>query len=486
MKLKRYSFKISQIFILFILSLPTFASTRTLKSFGARGNGLVDDSDAIIRALNYCENGIEINGEGMVYLFQKPIKATIEKLRLINCKFILGKVYSKQGNFNLNCNDVFLSDISVDGGRGTFVDDIEKWKVFSSENNVESICPERPDFFFVNSMNKFAKVEIRNFKVTDLNAFSAITIYTLGIVKMHNLTFSNLCYKTFHIYHSIDDGKTSGGETIVDSAFAKNIGVLPVELYVDGKYYLRSNIKMMPQGSFNFIVSFGNYTASNLKVENYGSTAVTADRNENFVADKISITNSTNLAFSNNPSGAMWLENCKNATIKSIKINIRGRDKRDLNFDSSAMHIFSINGKVTIDTLSIESGDHVCLNKGLRVSIAGKSEISINNLNISGNFKYAGAHFAILDRLVLSTINIGQLNLSSPSMSFYGMKNINIANLNGKSGKEIVSFALPATNDNNELYKIRTTNLKSIIIDKNVKNINVMGNGVKPLHKVAN
>ncbi len=476
--------KIMLPFILLISAIPAFASIRSLKSFGAKGDGITDDSEAILKALLFCQNGIEINGEDLTYLVEKPIKASVKQLRLINCKFIAGKSYSRQGNFNLICNDISLQSISVDGGRGTYVTDIERWKVFSTENKIKSICPDRPDYFHFYAMDKAATIEIKNFNVKNLNALSALTIYTLGTVKMKNLVFNNLSYKTFHVYHSIDDGKTTGGETFVENAFAKDIGILPPKLLIKGRYYFRDSIQMMPQGSFNFIVSFGNYTATNVKVENYGSTGMTADRNINFVADKISIVNNTNLTFSNNPSGGMWLENCKNATIKNIKIKISKRDKRDLNFDSSGMHIFSVNGKVTIDSLSIESTGQSCLNKGLRASLAGTNMISIGNFTLSGNFKQDGAHFAILDNAVLSTINIGQVNLFSPSMSFYGIKNINIGHLNGKYGREIVRFALPVLNGNNESYKIKTTNLKSIIIDKNVKEITINRNGKTPVLEV--
>lgn len=475
------------LFLVFLMtSLCLFANTKTLKSFGAKGNGINDDSVFISKALFSCQNGEILDGQGLVYLIENTIKLNLKQVTLINCKFLLGKTYSKQGNFIITSNNINLKNITVDGGRNTIVKDVEQWRVFTTESNVKSICPSRPDFLCFFAMDKSAQIKVSNFKVKNLHAFSALTIYSLGKVMLSDLNFDNLSYKTFHVYHSADDGKTSGGETVVSNAYAKNVGILPLKLQIDGKKYGRDKIQMMPQGSFNFIVSFGNYTAHNLNVLNYGSTAVTADRNENFIADNITITNSSKFTFSNNPSGGMWFEKCANANIKKLKIKITSRDKRDLGFDSSAIHIFSAGGNVTIDNLTIESGNLACLNKGLRGSLLGKCNVLIKNFKLSGNYKTAGAQFALLDSAILSTVKIDVLNLDSPSVDFYGMQNVVIGEVIGKTGKEHLSFKLPNPTSNIINYEVKKGNLREININKNVKDVKLMDSGRKPLIKVIN
>lgn len=479
----------SKIFLVlfFISSSYLFATTKTLQSLGASGKGIKDDSGAIRKALLLCQNGEVLDGQGLIYLIENPIVVKVKQLNLINCKFVLGTTFDKQGNFNITSNTVCLTNIFVDGGRSSTLKDIEKWTVFSKESNVKSICPSRPDFFHINAMNPVAHIEINKFSVKNLHAFSALTVYSLGKVLLNNLNFENLSYKTFHIYHSNDDGKTVGGKTIVNNAYAKNVGLLPTKLLIDGKEFDRTKVPMMPQGAFNFIVSFGDYTAHNLEVFNYGSTAVTADRNENFNADSIIINNSTEYAFSNNPSAGMWFEKCKNATIENLKIKITARDKRDLGFDSSAMHIFSVGGKVSIGNLSIESGAIACLNKGLRGSLSGKCDISINNFTLRGNYKQAGAQFAILDNSVLSKIKIGVLKLESQSVDFYGIQNVTLDNVIGKTGNEHLNFLLPTSSKaNKEYYQVKKSNLKQINVDRNVKNIKLLNRDSKSLIKVLN
>lgn len=472
-------------FLFLISSFSLVASTRTLKSFGAKGNGTNDDSFAIIKGLQECQNGEILDGEGLVYLLENNINLTLKQLKLVNCKFVVGKTYAKQGSFHIISNYITLTNISVDGGRNSVIKDVEKWNVFNTENNTMSICPDRPDFFYLYAMDRLAQVKISQFSIKNLHAFSALTIYTLGKVVLNNLNFENLSYKTFHVYHSIDDGKIFGGETIVNNAFAKNVGILPAKLQIDGKKFDRGSVTMMPQAAFNFIVSFGNYTAHKLTVFNYGSTAVTADRNENFIADSITINNDSKIAFSNNPSGGMWFEKCANATIKNLKIKITSRDKRDLDFDSSAIHIFSADGKVTIDNLIIESGSIASLNKGLRGSLYGKCDILIKNFKLSGNYKSSGAQFALLENSILSTIKIDRLNLESQSVDFYGMQNVIIGEVIGKTGNENLNFLLPlSSSDINENYEVRKTNLKQINVDKKIKKINLTNQGEKPKIKI--
>lgn len=478
---------IKNIFFLLLLvsSFSLFAVTRTLKSFGAKGNAVTDDTEAIQKALLACQEGELLDGEGFVYLVEGTVDVTLKEMNLINCRFVVGKTYDKQGNFHIITNTANLTNITVDGQRDT-TNDIEKWNVFSTENNVKSICPSRPDFFYFYAMDNQAHIEVNKFSVKNLHAMSAITIYSLGKVMLNDLYFKNLSYKTFHVYHSIDDGKTSGGETIVSNAYAENVGVLPVKLQVDGKFYDRVSLQMMPQASFNFIVSHGNYTAHNLEVVNYGSTAVTADRNKNFTVDKIKIYNYSGLVFSNNPSGGMWFERCETATIDNLKIKITSRDKRDSNFDSSAIHIYSAGGKVTINNLDIESGREGCLNKGLRGSLLGKCDILIKNFKLSGNYKSSAAQFALLDNSILSTVKIDRLNLESHSVDFYGMQNVLIGEVIGKTGNENLNFMLPSSSVHNGNYEVEKVNLKQINVDKNIKNIKLMNKTKKPLIKILN
>lgn len=476
---------IKSLSILLFISVSLFCNaqiTRSLKSFGLKGDGVTDDTNALIKAMVTAQNGTVLDGENFTYLILKPIDLSLQSLVLKNVKFVVNKRFVNQ-TFKISSNNITFDNIFLDGGRGTYKKGYEKWNVFSSENSVESIYPDEPDFFFFVGLDKDANFNITRFTVNNLHAASAITIITFGNVNFKELNFSNLSNKSFHVYHSVDDGKTQSGTTHVSNAKSDNVGLLSEKVMVNNQIYDRASIKYMPQGSFNFIVSFGNYFFDNLYVHNYGSSGVTSDRNLNFIGNYINVVNDCAKTISNNPSGAVWFENTKNVRVDKIDVNILNRDPRDFLFDSSAISLFSVDNIVNIGEINIASPNIPVLNKGFKASLSGNNVISINKLDIKGSYKQAGGIFSTMPNVPIeSQINIGTLKYNNnQTFEFYGMKNVSVDEVIGDSGQEKLNFKLPFSIQSKEKYIINKTNLKQIYLSDHIKKVNI----IKPVEKIT-
>ncbi|MBL3547351.1 hypothetical protein J2787_003071 [Chryseobacterium rhizosphaerae] len=469
---------IINIVTVFVFVYCNAQNTKSLNQFGAKGDGITDDSEMIKKAMLESQNGIILDGQNRTYLIAKNIDLDLKSLNLINTKIITGKEYIRQ-SIKINSNNIVLDNISVDGGRNSYKKGYEIWNVFSKENNVESIYPDEPDFFYFTGLDKKANYSISNLSMNNMHASSAITIITYGNVNFKNINFNNLSNKSFHIYHSVDEGKYQSGSTYVINAIANNVGVLSDKVMVNKTVYNRDDLKVMPQASFNFIVSFGNFYFDKLVVNNYGSSGVTSDRNLNFIGDQIIVSNDSDKVFSNNPSGAVWFEDSKNIYVKNISVNIQKRNSKDLQFDSSAVSLFAIDSSVKIDNITIKGNNNKILNKAIKGSFAGKNNVFFGNITIDGNYKQAGALFATVENVPLeSKININKITYKNQTIEFYGMKDVHINEVFGITGKEKLNFKLskPIRDEN---YTIKNINLNEINVGENVKKVNVTNNSHK-------
>jgi len=323
-----------------------------LTDYGAVGDGVADDTAAIQLAVNAATAGQWIDGVNKTYKITGQITGTSAIFRLRNVKFVFSTSYTTQGYFSLNAGSgttamtVALENISVDGGRGTYKVGNEPWEVFATFAGYDSIAPALTVIFRVDSYNADTVVNVRNVNFYNVHTDACVQINTYGTVFIDDCEYQNISNKTFHVYHSPDDGVTQAGRTLVNNVYAQDVGMMPATFTVGGVAKVRADA-YAPQGSFNFIVSHGDFTINNAIVWNYASCGVTADRNRSFTASNVFIYHDDGNAFSNNPSGAFFLEDCNTTNVSNLFVWVTDRQARDTALDSSLLEIFVTAGSQT-------------------------------------------------------------------------------------------------------------------------------------------
>lgn len=466
----------------FICSLITLSlsaqSIVDVKSYGAKGDGITDDTKAIYTAIqNNAEKKNIIDGKNRTYRILTSIDLIVPYVNLKNFNFILGEDYNDQGRFVLKSSNVILENIFIDGGRNTYKKGLENWYTLGEENNIPSIYPQTPDVFYIVGLQENSKYSVKNLKMVNIHAGSCITIVTHGTVSMDSLYFKNISNKTFDIYHSNDGGKNALGQTTIGYAYAKNVGQLPEYILLDKKQRSTKEGTFMAQSSFNFVVSYGNFYADKLEVENYGSTAVTPDRNTFFKAKNIIIRNNLNKSYSNNPSGALWFEACKKVEVENVDIDISRRNANDYRFDNSAMYIYGNNSNIQINKVKINANDKT-LNKGIKGAFKGENIVNIDQADLNGKFRDKSIFFGDLDNSANISLNFKILNVNANNVLFYNIKNIKILNFQTNNIND-VSFSLTRPDLRSiAKYQIQKTNLKEVKADKSIL-INLPSNTLK-------
>jgi len=446
--------------LLFITSL--FGQNITLRSVGAKGDGKSDDSQYFINAVKIASNkGVFVDGENLTYKLTGSFDLVLKSFYIKNINIVFEANYSNQFNFSSNTNKVNIQNVFIDGGRNTYNLGIESWKVFANENDIESINPDVKPVFFFQSKSKDAHFIIDSLNCNNIHAESVVTFYTFGEVNMSNLSFSNISNKTFHVYHSFDDGITAFGSTTLYNARAVNIGQMVKEILVNSKRYLTSEGRFMAQGSFNFIVSHGNFTVKDIYVENYGSTGFTSDRNFSFNGIDIKIKNLSKQGFSNNPSAGFWIEASKNITVSNLDINIQNRSALDQKFNSSALHFFGKNSNAQFNKVTINS-DNKAIKKGFLGEFLGENNIKISDIRISGDVIENALFSGTLNNDARYNFAIG--NIYADQIFFYNANTVRIEKLNkySKNVEDLLFYIDIPVLKNKLDYKIENTNFNKV------------------------
>ena len=365
----------------------------------AAGDGTTDDTTALQAAFNSVStSGRVLDGGNKTYLITTTINVTGAFFRIKNFKFKLGTSYTDQGRINCDAGSgttkmtIELDNIVVDGGRGDYKVGREPWTVaVSNFLGYNSIEPDLSAVIKVNAFNENTDVRITNCRFENIHALAAIRVNSYGTTIIQDCIFKNNSFQSFAIFQSADNGTTQGGRTLVSDVYAEDIGLLPDTYDVDGvqKTFADNSSTQTesPQGSFNYVCSFGEYNITNASVKNYGSCGVTADRNLIFNASNITITNDSTRSFSNNPSGAFWLEDCEIANVTNLHIDVSARAGIDTTaLDNSLLQIYlTDNTKCFFNNVFIQtSATTAYFNKLIRGSAKDTTHCNIENFYVSG------------------------------------------------------------------------------------------------------
>lgn len=439
----------------------------SLTDFGADGTGVADSTAAIQLAVNACPTGAWLDGGGLTYRVNGAVTANGATFYLRNAKFVTTTNYSSQGQININSNTVSLVDIVFDGGRGTYKTGSETWATFGSFNGYNSIQPSLNPFFNITAYNAAAVVCLQRLTFLNVFAVAAINVGTYGTVQISNHVYRNCANCTFTVYHSPDNGTTVAGRTEVNNVYAENIGLLPTTFLINGVSTNFSTTTGLPQGSFNYLVSFGDFAINNAWVWNYGATAVTFDRNTNVEASNIYVLCTASNALSNNPSGAIWLEAAQKANLTNITINIQSRDSRDYAQDSCAMQLFVLeNQQLNLSNIKLLGNKSSAVsNRAIRGSLFSSSagnHIHISNLYVDGLYVANAMNFALsTNSLIRSRIRISQAYVDSGNVNIEQPNVLEITNMQTSGDVTVVNSGNTGITGTVAIVSLRSSNINN-------------------------
>ena len=369
-------------------------------AFGAVGNGTTDDTAALQTAMDsVAVSGAWLDGGNKTYLITTTIDVDQGAFcRMRNFKFKLGTSYSDQGRFNCDAGSgttamtIALDNIVLDGGRGDYKVGNEPWTDTTTDfGGYDTIQPTLSAFFKVNANNEETTTHITNCRFENHHGIAAVRVDSYGTTIIQGCVFKNLSFQSFAVYQAVFDGSNNitahKGRTIVSDVYAEDVGLLPATFNVDGSPMDFSSTTAAPQGSFNFLAIGGEYSISNAICKNYASCGVTADRNKKFNASNITVINDSTQSFSNNPSGAFWIEGCEEANVNNLIVDITARATIDTTGqDNSLLQIYLTNGnKAFFNNVFLKTDASTAyVNKLIRGSSQHDTSCSITNFHVEG------------------------------------------------------------------------------------------------------
>ena len=381
--------------------------TISADDFGTVGDGDADDTVKLQKAVNYVTaTGAWLDGGNKTYKITDTINATGEFLRLRNFKFVMQTTYSGTGRFeckratNTNKMTVAFENVFVDGGRGTYKTGSEPWTDINYPLfGYDSIAPTLGAFLKVESYNSDTTVHVTNCLFENYHGIAGVRVNSFGTTVIEGCVFRNMSFQSFITYQAYFDANDvityQEGTTLVSDVYAEDIGLLPDAFLVDGAPKTFSNTEYAPHTSYNFAAIGANYSINNASVKNYASTGVLGDRNQKFIASNINIINDSDRSFSNNPSGAFWIEACEQSNVNNLTVDIIARAARDTledtpdnprGLDNCLVQIYLRDGnKAFFNNVFLKSDASTAyVNKFIRGSCKHDTLCSITNFHVEG------------------------------------------------------------------------------------------------------
>lgn len=453
-------------------------TTRTVSplEFGAKGdwNGTTgtDDSAALQACFRYAASkGYTVDGGGRFYRVLSDVSVTTGIVRWRNMRFAFSSNYASQAQISATTEVIDVRHVYVDGGRGTYKTGSEPWTVFGNFNGYDSIEPDlRPVFSFQNyAAGASARVTIDDVHFANVFAVSALNIGTFGRVKLGRQVYKNCANCSYAVYHSPDNGVTVDGGTQVSDIVSIDIGLLPSSFLIDGVLTSFAATTGLPQGSFNGLVSFGEYVANNVAVSNYGACGITADRNKVFNGNNIYVQCTASNAVSNNPSGGIWNEACGKFNLSNAVVDIQNRDPRDYAQDSCALQLFVLDDQqVNLSNITLLGNKSAAVSRrAIRTSVFGTSAgsvINAANIHIDGLYAANAINQGILPNSGINCrVRMSQVFVASGAVNFDQPNVLELTNFQTSGDITVSTSGNPGITGAVAIVSVRDSNLNSFI-----------------------
>ena len=354
----------------------------TPKMFECAMNGTTDDTVGWNLLLDYAgANECIIDCLDLPMLlsstksFAPTVKQNWKRVNIVN-----GTTWTDQYRLTISTDIEFMCDsLTMDAGRDTKTGN-EPWTVFTSFGGVDSIKPTTGVFLKFSFAGRTKDIIFDRINVTNFHGDVVIEVdNNHAVFTADDVYFENCSNKQIHVFQGIDGGDQPDlGITYINNITTRDCGILPAAFNVDAASSVRAD-NYAPQGAFGMIVSFGRFILGNMFAHNYGSTAVTFDRNISASFDNIQVVHTDGNAFNNNPSGAVWNEFCDVCVGGNVEVKVSARDSRETAIDNSLLQIaLSTNQRMVIDNVILETEAGANINKTIRGSLTTGSELFIN------------------------------------------------------------------------------------------------------------